>query len=343
MTSSLPDSSELSRRLETLVRGLALPEGRRVGRPGHRVAEQWVLDQFDRLGLMPYAETGFALPYIHDKKHFTNLIALIPGRDQSLSPILIGAHYDSVIDAPCADDNAASVALTLEVAAAIKPGQLKHDLIVAIFDAEEPPYFLTDGMGSIQFYEHQTDRRGFHAAVISDLIGHDVSLRSLGKDTPEAIRRLLCVLGAESHPSLPALIDATPTQSGLSAIAIRNNYAPDLSDHHIFRVNKDPYLFLSCGHWEHYHQPSDTPDRLNYEKLAAITQWTTELILKLDATALPYCPLEPDRTAAFEAASIARAIPEELFRQMGLPHAPRTRADLDTFVSYFLRETFELG
>jgi len=175
------------------VRDLALPEGRRVGRPGHQVAEAWIVGQMRQLDLEIYQGETYALPYIGGQTNFTNFVGLIPGRDQSLSPLLIGAHYDSVIDAPCADDNAASVALTLEVASRIRPGQLRHDIIVAFFDSEEPPYFLTDSMGSIRFYEHQTDRRGFHAVIISDLIGHDVGFRTLGDDTPEAIKRLVCV------------------------------------------------------------------------------------------------------------------------------------------------------
>ena len=40
-----------------------------------------------------------------------------------------------------------------------------------------------------------------------------------------------------------------------------------MGDHGVFRRNDVPYLFFSCGRWEHYHQPSDTPDRLNYEKM----------------------------------------------------------------------------
>ena len=332
-------------RLEYLVRGLALPRGRRVGKPGHRTAEKWIVAQFTRLALMPYAETGYALPYTSGRTHFTNYAALIPGRDQSLAPVLLGAHYDSVIDAPCADDNAASVALTLEIASRIQPGQLRHDVIIALFDAEEPPYFLSDAMGSIRFYESQTDRRGFHAALISDLIGHDVGFRSLGADTPEEIRRLVCVLGAESHPALPAIIDATPTPSGLAAIALRNSYAPDLSDHHIFRVNRHPYLFLSCGHWPHYHQTTDTPDRLNYTKLAAITDWTHALLLKLAGTPLPPHTKTfegTDPTAEFEATRIARAIPSELLKKLGLT-VPTSRAGVDAFVGHLLRETYELG
>jgi hypothetical protein len=200
-------------------------------------------------------------------------------------------------------------------------------------------------MGSIRFYESQTDRRGFHAALISDLIGHDVGFRSLEADTPEEIRRLVCVLGAESHPALPALIEATPTSSEISAIAIRNSYAPDLSDHHIFRVNHHPYLFLSCGHWPHYHQPTDTPDRLNYTKLAAITDWTHALLLKLADTPLPphlKTSAGTDPTAEFEAASIARAIPSDLMKRLGLS-VPKTRSGVTAFVGHLLRETYELG
>jgi len=217
----------LAHRLEALVRGLALPEGRRVGHPGHAIAEQWVKEQMQRLGLRFYAGDSFALPFQGSSgTRFTNFAGVICGQDPSLPPILIGSHYDSVISAPCADDNAAAVALTLEVAERIRPGQLSRDVIVAIFDSEEPPYFLTEEMGSIHFYGHQTDRRGFHAALISDLVGHDVGFRSLGDTTPEEIRQLVCVLGAESHPALPGLIRSTPIPDGLTAIALRNSYAP---------------------------------------------------------------------------------------------------------------------
>jgi hypothetical protein len=341
-TAAVTESAGLPAELEQLVRGLALADGRRVGHPGHQVAEAWVAEQLRQRGLEPYQGEHYALPYVGGRTRFTNFVGLIPGRDQSLSPLLIGAHYDSVIDAPCADDNAASVALTLQVASRIRPGQLRHDVVVALFDAEEPPYFLTDSMGSIRFYEDQRDRRGFHAVIISDLIGHDVGLRTLGDDTPEAIRRLVCVLGAESHPALPGVIETTPTPASVSAIALLNSYAPDLSDHHIFRLHHHPYLFLSCGHWPHYHRATDTPDRLNYVKLAALTTWTTDLLHKLDGTELPRC-LSPDhKTDAFEAASIARALPPEVLALLGLA-TPRTRADVDRFVGHLFRETFELG
>ena len=51
----------------------------------------------------------------------------------------------------------------------------------------------------------------------------------------------------------------------------------DMSDHHIFRTLGLPYLFFSCGRWEHYHQRSDTPEKLAYGKMAAIATLLTEI------------------------------------------------------------------
>ena len=56
-----------------------------------------------------------------------------------------------------------------------------------------------------------------------------------------------------------------------------NDYVGDLSDHHIFRVNEVPYLFLSCGTWAHYHRGTDTLDKLNYEKAGRIAEFVTSL------------------------------------------------------------------
>ena len=40
----------------------------------------------------------------------------------------------------------------------------------------EPPHFHNTSMGSARFYENQMDERGVHAAIIMDLVGHNLSL-----------------------------------------------------------------------------------------------------------------------------------------------------------------------
>ena len=69
-----------------------------------------------------------------------------------------------------------------------------------------------------------------------------------------------------------------------------------MSDHHVFRTHGIPYLFLSCGRWKHYHQPSDTPARLNYVKMARISHLLVDMTVKLaDAPSSDIRRLPPAR------------------------------------------------
>ncbi len=112
-----------------------------------------------------------------------------PGADSLSSPILVGAHYDTCGRLPGADDNAAAVAVLLKTAEVLKNSKLDRDVILAFFDAEEPPHFLQQSMGSIRFYEEQRADE-IHCAIVMDLVGHDVSVSSL--------EDVLFVTGAES-------------------------------------------------------------------------------------------------------------------------------------------------
>ena len=110
-----------------------------------------------QIGIKPFHGSSYELTYElpHPRggklQKFTNLVGVIPGRDRSLPPILLGAHYDSVIDAPSVDDNATSVAHNIVLAGHYALQPLERDLIIAFFDAEEPPFFLGRTMGSRRF------------------------------------------------------------------------------------------------------------------------------------------------------------------------------------------------
>lgn len=132
---------------------LATPAGRKPGTAGHGAARAYLEQRFTDLGPAGYPGLDrFRHEYLAgDGITMTNLIGVVPGADRALPPILIGAHYDSVIEAPCADDNAAAVAVMLEVAARVAAQPLERDVLVAAFDAEEPMSFLGPDMGSNRF------------------------------------------------------------------------------------------------------------------------------------------------------------------------------------------------
>ena len=127
--------------IETDVRNLATDMGREVGTAGHDNARSYILGRLHDLDIAPYLSEGLEASYTFDGQEFSNILATVPGKDPSLSPVLLGAHYDTCDSLPGADDNAAAVAVLLEVAAGIRVDPTDRSVIFAFFDSEEPPFF----------------------------------------------------------------------------------------------------------------------------------------------------------------------------------------------------------
>jgi hypothetical protein len=312
-------------RLRADVERLARPEGRRVGSPGHAEAAAYLVERLAALELEPYGREAFALPYPDDDGTFANLVGVVPGRDRALPPVLIGAHYDTAGDLPGADDNAAAVAIALEVARRLVAGPAERDVVIALFDAEEPPYFHSHLMGSTRFVEDQT-RGPFHAALIMDLVGHEVPVPGL--------EDLVFVTGMETDPALEGVLLGQPTQPGLRFATALNRYVGDMSDHHAFRLNRVPYLFLSCGRWPHYHAPSDTPEKLAYPKMAATVGLVDGIVRDVAGRSL-HGPWEGYDTTPTDVATL-RAAAGEWLEAHGIPL--RGREDIDRIAQFLLHQ-----
>lgn len=250
----------VAHRLRADVERLALPEGRRAKSAAHRRALTFLEERVREIGLVPYGPT-YLMPYPPWRPELANLVAVAPGRDRGEAPVLIAAHTDTAGDQPGADDNAAAVAIALEVGTRLLARPAARDVLIALFDAEEPPYFHSDLMGSTWFATEQATGP-VHAALVMDLVGHPVPLPGHGD--------LLFVTGMESDGDLERAILALGPRDGVRIVTALNRYVGDMSDHHVFRLRRVPYLFLTGGRWAHYHQPTDTPDRLDYGRMAAI-------------------------------------------------------------------------
>ena len=77
-----------------------------------------------------------------------NLVTQIPGRQGSGDILVVGAHYDSAFGSPGANDNGTGVAVLLEMSRQLRDLPLARTVRLVAFVNEEPPYFLTDEMGS---------------------------------------------------------------------------------------------------------------------------------------------------------------------------------------------------
>jgi len=118
------------------------------------------------------------VPQPYDVTEWTvrNLEVAIEPRENA-SPtktIVVGAHYDSYLDAPGANDNGSGVAALLELARLLKDLRSRRTrLLFAFFVNEEPPYFQTDDMGSLRYAQMLAERKEPVSAMISlETIGY---------------------------------------------------------------------------------------------------------------------------------------------------------------------------
>lgn len=247
--------------------------GRAAGSAGGRLARGLVIDALRSAGLDPHEQ---AIPRIEG----ANVLAVIPGEIDRF--VLLGAHYDHLgKHGPAifrgADDNAASVAILVEVARALAKDRPRgRGVIVAAFDAEEPPHFMNKTMGSVHFTKHPVvplDR--IDLMVCLELVGH-----ALGEARfPAEVRRSLFLLGAErsegTRDRVLALRDGEP---GLLVRPADAEVIPPLSDYLSFWQRKRPFVLLTGGRTRRYHTLDDLPEHLDFTRMKATARWITRFV-----------------------------------------------------------------
>lgn len=247
--------------------------GRAPGTPGGREARAAVVDALRGAGLDPFEQ-----PVPGCKG--ANVIATLPGSMDRW--VLVGAHFDHLGKVGKdiyrgADDNAAAVAILVEVARAL--GAARADgrgVILAAFDGEEPPYYMTGAMGSQRFVKEPPVPLGsIDMMVCMDLVGHAFG----GEEMPNEVRASLFALGAERSVGTSAVVDAIArAEEGLIIRRADVEIIPPLSDYAAFWERERPFLFLTAGRAAYYHTPEDTPDKLDYAKMAATARWIERFV-----------------------------------------------------------------
>ena len=249
-------------------------DGRAPGTEGHEKARRYLLEKIEHLGLQPLYDGSPRSPIVHRGKTIgENLGGCHRGKGNSW--ILFGAHYDHLRGIPGADDNAAALAILLAAADRIVRREFESSIAFAFFDLEEPPYYKSHVMGSVRFAEDPPfPLDELKCAVILDLCGHDVPIPHISDG--------LFVLGTEYSTDLVGMVRASEPGDGLKIFFGRNEWIDDLSDQYAFRVKRCPFLFLSCGWWEHYHEVTDTFEKLNLEKMARVSDFLVRLAGTID-------------------------------------------------------------
>jgi hypothetical protein len=263
--------------------------GRKPGTSGGEHARSLIVDALRNAGLDAFEQP---VPWCRG----ANVLAKREGNIDRW--VLVGAHYDHLGSSGGetywgADDNAAAVAILVEVAKGLASSRPEgRGVLLAAFDGEEPPHFLTRAMGSQYFVDKPTiplDR--IDLMVCMDLVGHALGPGGL----PSEVRNTVFALGSERSDGTAAHVDRIG--SGERGVVVRRADAeviPPLSDYWAFWEARVPFLFLTNGRWRHYHTPEDTPEKLDYPKIAATARWLERFVRETCARPEPNIRFLPD-------------------------------------------------
>lgn len=231
-----------------------------------------------------------------------NLEVVLPGRRWPDQSIVIGAHYDTVLRSPGADDNASAVAALLEIARLLKDDAPGRTLRLVAFVNEEPPFFFWGEMGSQVYARAARSRREYIRLM--------VSLEMLGYYRDEAGSQSYPPLFRHFHPdrgnfiafvsnfrSRRAMRRAEQAFRAHSDFPLETTatfgWVPGVawSDHLSFwRAGYPAFMCTDTAFFRnpHYHAAHDTPQTLDYRRLAQLTAGLAAMFRELaDCEDLP--------------------------------------------------------
>ena len=275
-------------RLESHVVALCAdgPGARHRGRlDAYARAEAYLVGQLEAIGLAD-VEREYVPGY---EDLAPNLIVEAPGATLPDEIVIIGAHYDSVEESPGADDNTSGVAVVIELARAhaeaIAAGEpFDRTVRYILFTNEESPYFMRGDMGS-QVHAKRARAAGENITAMiavemvgyySDEPGSQTYPMGLGEGLPDTGDFLAIVTrlgkdggleqdiahGFRNASDLPVVAAAVPD---FIRDIRRSDHGPFWAEGFTAAMVTDTSEFRN----ELYHTPDDTPDTLDYERMAA--------------------------------------------------------------------------
>jgi hypothetical protein len=234
-----------------------------------------------------------------DGRRVDNVAAERRGVERPDEVVVIGAHYDSVIGSPGANDNATGVAAIVELAREFATRAPARTVRFVGFVNEEPPFFRTADMGSLRYARRARDRGERIVAMLS--------IETIGAyaDEPGSQRYPLPWFGA-FYPTRANFItfvgDVGSRALVRRAIAVFRAHAPfpseggavpgwvpgvGWSDHWAFWQHGYPAIMVTdtaLFRYDPYHTVADTPDQVDYDRMTRVVKGLVHVTADLGGT-----------------------------------------------------------
>jgi Zn-dependent M28 family amino/carboxypeptidase len=222
-------------------------EGRETGTAGATKAKNYIIAEFDKLGVKPLGKTfeqAFPLPKNKKIKQGENIIGVIKGSSAPNEYIVISAHYDhegikngKIYNG--ADDDASGISALIAFAEYFQKHPPKHSVILAAFDAEEKGL-----VGSYYFVENSIVPK----TQLKLNINMDMISRSDKKE--------LYVVGPQHYPQYKSIVENIKG-SGNITLKIGHKEWTFASDHAGFHKANIPFIYFGVEDHKDYHKPTD--------------------------------------------------------------------------------------
>jgi hypothetical protein len=266
----------------------------------HNVAHYDELENVARTIEATLASLGYTVgrqEFVADGRMVRNIDVTIEPADQRTDPevIVVGAHYDSALGTPGANDNASGAAAVIELARLLRDLESSKRIRLVLFVNEEPPYFYTEAMGSLRYARALAERRERVVAMYSlETIGcysnepgsqkYPAPFSLIFPDRGDFVafvgllgsRALLqkTIRSFRSHTAFPSIGGVAP------------GFIPGIgwSDHWAFAQQGFQAVMVTdtaLFRYPHYHLPSDTPDKVDVESLARVTKGMERVVRDL--------------------------------------------------------------
>lgn len=233
-----------------------------------------------------YCDTVYYQTFEINGKTYRNVIGVIDPskadrKNQEL--IVVGAHYDICGTTPGADDNASGIAGLIESGRLFAQRKRVNRIELVAFTLEEPPYFRTDNMGSYHYASKlKKEKANLSYMVCLEMIGFFTDKKNSQTYPVDAMSQqygtkgnFLAIVENEKQEGVgKQCYDILKKEASINYEYVQ---APsfmtgvDFSDHLSFwKLGLKAFMITDTSFYrnKHYHEKSDKPSLLNYEKMA---------------------------------------------------------------------------